>query len=166
MPNAKLQPLENGDERSAARIRLLIEASQEVRSNTSAISVQNVSTTGLMLESGRALPSGSLITVDLLGVGFKQVRVVWNNDRRQGVEFLQPLSPSQLKAVRRQSKVVWPNFTQNPLATHRRDVGQGEVAGDGETVNQSVKSILAPGLKLQIVTLLSGSIWALILLAT
>lgn len=162
MSNAKLRPVEYADDRSAARTRLLVEATTEVRSNISVTIVKNISTTGLMVEASRALPSGSLITVDLHGVGSKDVRIVWNNGRYQGGEFLHPLSPSQLGAASRHSKVVWPTFTSDPFAAHQRGAEQHEVVGGGKAVDQGPVARLAPGLKLQIVALLSMSIWALI----
>ncbi len=163
---AELRTIQNDDDRLATRTRVLLEATSADQGTRSGLTVHDVSTTGLLIASRSVLPSGSLIAVDLLGVGVKEARIIWTGGKHQGAEFLHPLSPLALRAVCRQSKVVWPTFVVNPLASHRRNLSapayRVEGAGDAGPAEASG---LASGLKIQIAGLLSICLWALIVSA-
>lgn len=164
LSNAELRSFQTDDDRLATRTRVLVQATSTEQQAGLDLTVHDVSATGLLLVSGSVLPSGSLIAVDLLGVGTKEVRIVWSGDKYQGAEFLRPLSPSALKAVCSHSKVVWPTFAVNPLASNRSDSGSCPCpVEDAEQFDPVATPGLSSGLKIQAASLLSICLWALVI---
>lgn len=123
MLNAKLKPVWSGDERGAARYRLLIEASADVSdAGTQAVSIHQLSATGFLLEAQDDLPVGTEVDLDIPGAGQAQGEVVWSFGRFAGGQFRSPLTPDTLKAARSGSRVVWPEFVPTSAADRAAEI--------------------------------------------
>ncbi len=65
--------------------------------------LHNISSAGLLLETGAKLAAGEYIEVDLPLAGVTPARVVWASDRLFGCAFDAPLSPAVLSAAQLRS---------------------------------------------------------------
>ena len=63
------------------------------------IVVQDVSANGCLLHSPLALPENQVLGIGLPGLGRREGRIVWRDGERHGIEFLWPLSATELADV-------------------------------------------------------------------
>lgn len=107
IPAQMIQQLDPPDDRGAGRRRLLLEMLGELGSGeTRAVTVHNISTTGLLIECPDPLAMGETIDIDLPQAGTAAARVVWESERFFGCEFVAPISAAELGAALLQSVPV------------------------------------------------------------
>lgn len=83
-----------GAERHVLRLSAAIDADSDC-----AITVHNLSRTGMLVASDAALAKGEEIIVEFAGGGRHNAEIVWGDDRLFGCRFTQPLSRGQLSAA-------------------------------------------------------------------
>lgn len=82
------------------RRRLFLETKGALASgHATDVLVHNVSATGLLLESTKALSLDEVIEIDLPHAGSAQARVVWASGSLFGCQFTAPISPAALSAA-------------------------------------------------------------------
>lgn len=117
MLNAKLKPVENDEERSAHRYRLLLRASAEsVGIGAADVVVHDLSATGFLIECEQELEPRAELNLELPGATLVTGDIVWSSGNFFGGEFRTPLSPSVLAEARSNSPVVWPDFVPKSAA--------------------------------------------------
>lgn len=93
----------------APRRLLSLEAEGALTSgDTAAVTIHNVSATGLLIETATDLAEDEAIEIDLPQAGLRTARVVWNNDGFFGCRFEAPLSPATLSALELRSATPAP----------------------------------------------------------
>lgn len=81
------------------RRMLRLEAAGETVSGVTAVTVHNISRSGMLLETTVPLSEGETIDLELPHVGKVRARVVWASDRFHGCAFDAPISPGALSAA-------------------------------------------------------------------
>ena len=88
------------DPRGAGRRTLHLGVSGRFASGSeSAVTVHNISATGLLIETATELAEGEAIVVDLPEAGERKARVVWADAPMHGCRFDQPLGTGALSAA-------------------------------------------------------------------
>lgn len=94
------------DSRGAARrtIRLVVSASAK-HSGWSRATIQDLSETGLRIETSGGLTVGEAVLVELPLIGTVEARVVWKRQSTLGCEFVSPVSRAVVSAALLQGSV-------------------------------------------------------------
>lgn len=87
------------------RRELRLETAGETSAGVLNVMVHNVSTTGLLIESGLTLTDGEAIDIDLPLAGRTRAHVVWASGNLYGCRFDVPISHSALSAAQLRSAV-------------------------------------------------------------
>ncbi|MGN3973918.1 helix-turn-helix domain-containing protein [Tsuneonella sp. SYSU-LHT278] len=97
---ARFDTDESTDPRSAGRRTLHLGVSGRFASGSeSAVTVHNISATGLLIETSAALAEGERIVVDLPEAGERDARVIWTDGLMHGCRFEEPLGAGALSAA-------------------------------------------------------------------
>jgi diphthamide synthase subunit DPH2 len=94
---ARLQTSSAADRRSWPRYELRLDAS--LRASGAKVTIHNLSSTGMLIETRAALCSFDSLEVDLPEVGITRAFVVWSSGRFHGCKFKLPLSKSTISAA-------------------------------------------------------------------
>lgn len=94
-----------GTARAPRRLLSLVAEGALVSGDTAAVTIHNVSATGLLIETATELAEDEAIEIALPEAGLRTARVVWNNDGFFGCRFEAPLSPATLSAIELRSAV-------------------------------------------------------------
>ena len=85
-------------------LRLLAEGATTT-GEAQAVTIHNISATGLLLEGPEELTVGEVLTLELPAAGERRAEVVWTSGQLAGCRFDAPLSPADLTAAQLQSAV-------------------------------------------------------------
>ncbi|MCT2558996.1 helix-turn-helix domain-containing protein [Tsuneonella sp. YG55] len=97
---ARFDTEDSTDPRGAGRRTLHLGVSGRFASGSKgAVTVHNISATGLLIETAAALAEGETIVVDLPEAGERHARVVWADAPMHGCRFDDPLTPAALSAA-------------------------------------------------------------------
>lgn len=99
-PSPKTSELRRATRRS---LHLAVEGPHLSEQGAGAL-IQNLSTTGLLLETGADLALGENISIELPMVGSTVARIVWNSGNLFGCEFPEPISSAASSAAQLQSQ--------------------------------------------------------------
>lgn len=94
---ARLQTSSGADRRSWPRYQLRLDAS--LRASGAKVTIHNLSSTGMLIETRATLCSFDSLEVDLPEVGITRAFVVWSSGRFHGCKFQEPLSKSTISAA-------------------------------------------------------------------
>jgi hypothetical protein len=100
---------ESSGQRSAGRDSLMLFATLRISGRDDAtirIRIRNLSPGGLMAVYGEAVSPGTVVEIEIRGIGWIGGRIAWAADGRIGVEFDRPVDP--LAARRRVEDGAWP----------------------------------------------------------
>lgn len=87
--------------RDSERIELMIEADGLVGSDKCVkVVLHNISTSGVLIETGQPLQLAQTIHVDVPEAGQVAAAVIWSSDQLYGCRFVKPLSRAALSAVK------------------------------------------------------------------
>lgn len=125
-----------GTQRSAPRRALWLETSgffadggpDGIEAN---VTIHNISTAGLLLETGLTLAEGEQLALDLPEAGAVTATVVWRSERLYGCAFDAPLNQAALAAAQLQG--LAPGVPMQTLGSplFRADSGSGLAPGEG-----------------------------------
>ena len=102
------------DDRASGRYRLLLQArAGEAEAGGIAVTLHDLSRSGLLFEADATIERDAEIMLDIPGIGPVAARPVWTNGSFYGAEFAKPLTPDHLKAALSESRVVWPQFARS-----------------------------------------------------
>lgn len=108
------QPRAGEDQRSAPRRQLRLETSGFVAGAGEAnVTIHNISSTGLLLETGLVLTEREQLALDLPEAGVVSATVVWRSERLYGCSFADAIGPAALAAAQLQGFA--PGTTARPL---------------------------------------------------
>jgi transcriptional regulator with XRE-family HTH domain len=94
------------------RRRLLLDAEgKSVSGGAAAVSIHNLSATGLLIECEAKLEEGEAIAIDLPQAGRTLATVVWSSGRLHGCQFARPLGKAALSAAELQGADARAPFT-------------------------------------------------------
>lgn len=112
------------DARRENRRTLLLEATGATPSGDTAVTIHNISVTGLLLQTAASLAQGETIDVELPHVGRTRARVVWSSGGFHGCAFVSPITHAALSAAQLRGA---PAVT--PMDWHESSTAVGEQAG-------------------------------------
>lgn len=92
-------PAETADRRRTRRRTLRLDVAARSASTESAVVIRNLSRTGLLIETDAAFAVGETFLLVLPELGAAPARVVRNEGRRFGCEFLSPVPASAISAA-------------------------------------------------------------------
>lgn len=117
--DARLE-VDDADRRDASRRRLRLGvAGRFAREGSGAVTVHNISATGLLLETSAELVEGDSLVVELPHAGETPAQVVWANAPMFGCQFAQPISGAALSAAQLQGEPA-----DEPVLPEGEDFGQ------------------------------------------
>lgn len=159
---------DRADQRHAPRRRLCLEvAAHRSVEGVSAI-IHNLSTKGLLIETGEKLEPEGTFEVALPEAGATEVRIAWTSGNFYGCEFTAPISPGTVSAaVLRAHYDITPLPEAEPAPrlplSHgygkaRRDLFAGQAQGNPKLSLRSRISILF-GLSLLLWAIIALAIW-------
>lgn len=90
--------------RSADRMKCNILARLVNGAEQHEITILNCSGVGLLVWCLTDIPAGTEVDIEMQEIGGRRARVAWFKDHFGGIEFIGGLRPSELLALRRQSK--------------------------------------------------------------
>lgn len=82
-----------GSDRRNLRDSLFLAATMTVDGGAHEVRVRNLSSSGLMAEFARPLPIGTVVALDMRGIGRIAGRVAWATDGRIGIALDRPIDP-------------------------------------------------------------------------
>ena len=115
--------------RGARRTLRLLAAGATAGGEARAVTIHNISATGLLLEGPEALAVGEVLALELPAAGERRAEVVWTSGRLAGCRFDAPLSPAALSAAQLQSAVDAEVALDGPGALGVFGGGGGEAFG-------------------------------------
>lgn len=125
MLNAALRPLSDLDDRDLPRYRLLTQAvARSADTSDFAVTMRDLSATGLLIEAKASLRIGSTILLSLPNAQEVAATVVWSSGDYHGAQFAAPLREAAVRACLADSKVVWPAFADREAPTAAPAVNQ------------------------------------------
>ena len=175
MVNVALKPLEVDDGRIGARYRLLLSvAGQADDVSAFPVTLHNLSTTGLLIETLTPLSAGTTITLALSEHEDVAATIVWSDGAFHGAGFENPLGRGALTAITARSKVVWPEFNGSNSPNEARtsdapsaeiiDFATAEIVGSPEAQTIStVESALPIPVRVQVILGASTIFWSIII---
>lgn len=95
-------PGPDADVRRDFRRTLLLAATGATSAGNAAVTIHNISVTGLLLQTEASLVQGESIDVELPHAGKTRARVVWSSGRFHGCAFVAPISHAALSAAQLQ----------------------------------------------------------------
>jgi hypothetical protein len=97
---AELEPRqESGNRRSSARRKLRLVVDGSSAAGSAEVLIRDLSTTGILLETGADLSPTDTIQLDLPLAGKRSAKIVWSSDGLFGCEFSRPISPGAVSAA-------------------------------------------------------------------
>lgn len=161
MLNAALQPVANADERDVQRYRLMADATGRTGADSPfAVTLHNVSETGLLFETDTPLRTGSAFLIGLPGQAEVSATIVWSSNAYHGVQFERPIPPSAIRACLADSKIVWPWATdQADDRAAPAPVRTAPLRVDGPAQALAGDDPLSPARRIQILILISAVLW-------
>ncbi len=105
------------------RRTLLLEAQGETASGLAAVTIHNISTSGILLETNTALAVGETIDVDLPHTGKTRANVIWASGFFHGCAFDVPITQAALSAAQLRGE---PGLPESPIATPAASVEMGD----------------------------------------
>lgn len=147
--------------RSAVRRQLRLHVPAVAGPTASRVLVHNISTTGLLVESDKALSLSELVEVELPELGMTNARVVWSSDGFYGCQFETPvagrvISAAQLRSPPERRDDAFPAPLPDPLPVEI-PIGAFEPQRDDSALSLRRKAAIIVGL--------SASLWGVIGLA-
>ncbi|MGB5077422.1 MAG: PilZ domain-containing protein [Sphingorhabdus sp.] len=144
------------DQRRGRRHKLFLEAEAKASDSLSiAVTVYDISDTGLLIETSTKLVAGELIEVNLPHAGFRLAEVVWVSGQIVGCKFTKELTAAAISAARLGASFATP--TPNELL-HNELV----LAGANMQSDTILSGELSPATKLWIIIGLAVSLWAML----
>lgn len=129
---AHLDPL-SASERGAARRALQLETSGYAAGSDDAnVTIHNISSTGLLIETALDLAEGDELAIDLPEAGTVAASVVWRSEHLFGCAFDEAISPAGLAAAQLQGFAPGMPTQSPPPATR----GRGPVEALGTRLNR------------------------------
>ncbi len=120
------QPAAGNSQRAATRRALRLEASGLAPDGAEAnVTIHNVSTAGLLIETALDLAVGEQLALDLPEAGVVTAAVVWRSERLYGCAFEQALSAAALAAVQLQGFASGTEAPARPASTIAVNPGEG-----------------------------------------
>lgn len=121
------QPAPGEGQRAAPRRALRLETSGMLPGGQEAnVIIHNLSSAGLLLETGLDLPTGATLTLDLPQAGAVEAVIIWRSDRLYGCAFGTALGAAALAAAQLQGLPVGEAAAAAPPAPA---TGTGETLG-------------------------------------
>jgi hypothetical protein len=105
---AHFEPFDESSEDRRAAPRLLLSLGTSLLPCSSSVTILNLSTTGLLLDTSTELAIGEVIRVQLPEMGAAAATVVWRDGSSYGCAFEQPLSKAGLSAALLRSRPASP----------------------------------------------------------
>jgi len=96
---ARFEEESAADRRTAPRRTLRLGADGQFAAGTSAVTVHNISTTGMMIQTATQMSEGDLFALDLPEAGDQVAEVVWANAPMFGCRFAHAVSPAAVSAT-------------------------------------------------------------------
>ena len=175
MVNVALKPLEIDDGRIGARYRLLLSVAGQANDISAfPVTLHNLSTTGLLIQTATPISAGTAITLALSEHEDAAATIVWSDGAFHGAVFEKPLGRGVLTAITARSKVVWPKFNPpNPPAETRKndalsadiiDFATAEIVGSHETQPVCIaRSELPVSVRVQVILGIAATVWSVII---
>lgn len=142
------------EERSSHRHQLWLSARVSANGHADQVLIHNLSTTGLLFETGLALELGDEIEVELPEAGTTAAEVVWSSGSYYGCEFASPIMAAAVSASRLRSPVPQPATPQ-----------QAEVSEVPVAIRVTNPNELSPLQKIGIIAGLATAFWVPIVVA-
>jgi hypothetical protein len=132
--------------------------------------IYDLSVSGFLTEAVPHHGTGDRLRLQLPTVGIVDARIVREADGLFGCEFVQPLTPAQLRAARAGSKVIWPEFGADRVrdtAEQRRDFPVDEMPSFPAPLDDAIDAPARWPLPVRTAIWLGGAatLWGLIALA-
>jgi diguanylate cyclase (GGDEF)-like protein/PAS domain S-box-containing protein len=111
------------------RYSLIRRASVQWNGMSFDVRVRNISTGGALIESGRHVPGGSAIQLDLPGCGSFGAHVCWSDEERYGIRFDKPFNLGLLRsgqAEKRGARVLTPTYLSSEMSDESPWAGRTE----------------------------------------
>lgn len=148
---ARFERVQGASRRGPSRLKLGL--GSNISGSGSEVVIHDLSTGGLLLETGENLRKGSRLEVELPEAGATQATVVWRSGDYYGCQFDKPLSKAALSAARLRNPFEPPAVSAADL---REDREAAEFVDDRAPFAVRMRVILGSAVLL----------WALILWAT
>lgn len=97
--NSPLKALLSADLRDAQRHTLRLATSARTADRAAEVLIHNLSESGLSFETDAAIKIGEIVLVELPFIGAIEGKATWQKSRQFGIEFLTPVSNSDLSAA-------------------------------------------------------------------
>lgn len=125
------------------------------------LTILDLSSSGILLETDQALETGSHLIVEISGEVAKICKIVWASGRLFGATFSEALSDAELQGLISSSSVVWPRFGAGTQAAPiKRPVHPSPEDLDDRRVDEEEK--LPVAMRFMIIIGVSAALWALI----
>lgn len=109
---AQMHVVVPAERRPASRTKLRLETAAGTAGNAPdiAIVIHDLSASGFRGEGWLAVDPGTIVEIELPGIGPRAAVVVWRGGRFAGCRFVRPLTPEMLRLVRSRAPVIWGAF--------------------------------------------------------
>ena len=124
------EPIETADRRRMRRRTLRLDVAARSATTEAAVVIRNLSRTGLLIETDAAFSLGETFLLVLPELGAAPARVVREDGRRFGCEFLTPVPASAISAA----------LLKAPHDDEDEDAGAAAVRGFGELYTRRAPS--------------------------
>lgn len=149
---ATLEPLSTGNRRTAPRRRLHLDS---VGATGEKVTIHDLSSTGILIETTAALAEFDQIEVELPEVGMAQATVIWSSGDYFGCQFHAELPRSAVSAA----------LLRSPFVPAPPTAAAGTLDEDAEEPSEAADDRLPFAVRLRVILGSSLALWALILWA-
>ncbi|MDC8753938.1 PilZ domain-containing protein [Erythrobacter sp. sf7] len=136
----------------------------DARPHAQALTVIDLSASGLLIKVDQILPVGTCMIVELPNSVSKICRTVWNSGNYHGAQFSEPLSTAELESLLSPPPTIWPLTLELDEATDLGSLPQEEPDHDAddnsEPLSQTASAWLIAGATAILWALLGFGAWA------
>ena len=154
---ARLASSQAGNRRSSPRRTLRLEST--LAGESDAVTIHDISSTGLLLETGASLAEGQKFNVDLPEIGVTQATVIWASARYFGCRFNAPVPKAAVSAALLRNPIALPDPSSEERAWEMLGAQVGELKSATDPGELSFAG------KMRVIVGASLALWALILWA-
>lgn len=154
---ARLASSQAGNRRSSPRRTLRLEST--LAGESDAVTIHDISSTGLLLETGASLAEGQKFNVDLPEIGVTQATVIWASARYFGCRFKASVPKAAISAALLRSPIALPD----PASEERAWELLGAQVEEPKSATDPGELSFAG--KMRVIVGASLALWALILWA-
>lgn len=118
------------ERRETARWRIELVTSASSPDHSGEVTVCNLSSTGLMLQSFAPLEIGETISIELPDEDPVEACVIWNEGTSYGCEFIEPISSAAIAAALLQAPLTSPRFVAHKPEFEDLPIGRNPSVAD------------------------------------